>query len=87
MLHIIIDDLYCIAVERENSSLPEPTGDICWHSRQLCTMLDEKQSGVALVEPMAFLLPVPLEWSKKTDIKGLALVRGVRWKKKKSQPH
>ena len=47
-------------------------------------------SRVALVEPMAFLLPVPLEWSKKTDIKELALMRGVQWKtkkEKKSQPH
>ena len=43
-------------------------------------------SRVALVELMAFLLPVPLEWSKKTDIKGLALMRGVRWKTKYHNP-
>ena len=34
-------------------------------------------SWVALIEPMAFLLPMLLEWSKQTNVKGLALMRGV----------
>ena len=88
MIHIIIDDLHCIVIERENSGLPEPTGDIRWHYRFVPSLTkngieSQNTSRVALVEPMAFLLPVLLEWSKKTNVKGLALMRGVRWKIKK----
>ena len=91
MIHIIIDDLHCIVIERENSSLPEPTGDIRWHYRFVPSLTkngieSQNTSRVALVEPMAFLLPVLLEWSKKTNVKGLELMRGVWWKTKITTP-
>ena len=94
MIHIIINDLHCIAIERESSGLPEPTGDICRHYRFVPSLtkngiesnLCQHTSRVALIEPMAFLLPVLLEWSKKTNVKRLELMRGVWWKTKITTP-
>ena len=81
---------HCIAIVGIHTSFFESSTNVCrgysiepsLSKYKVEIELRNNYTGVLLVERMAFLLPVSLQGSKQTNIKGLTLVRGMRWKAK-----